>query len=207
MSSEGKKFWNDSYDRNEFVYGQTPNAYLKEKLLDLNPGKILLPAEGEGRNAVYAAQLGWEVCAFDQSKTGKDKAENLAEKNKVQFDYRVAAMESIEYPEKSFDALAFIFAHMPSSIRRKSHQKLTGYLKGGGTLVLEAFDKKHAQNQKENPSAGGPKNLDMLYSIDDLKEDFDDFDFRELESVSVELNEGVRHVGKGQVIRLLATKR
>ncbi len=54
-------FFDDVYGHEEYAYGKMPNEYLKEKLRDLKPGKILFPAEGEGRNAVYAAKSGWDV--------------------------------------------------------------------------------------------------------------------------------------------------
>ncbi|HRN48956.1 MAG TPA: hypothetical protein PKW69_13045, partial [Niabella sp.] len=60
-----KEFWNDRYSREEYSYGQLPNEFLKETLQKLKPGKILFPAEGEGRNAVFAASLGWHADAFD----------------------------------------------------------------------------------------------------------------------------------------------
>jgi hypothetical protein len=59
--------WNERYSKNEFAYGEAPNNYLKEQLEKLSAGAILFPAEGEGRNAVFAATLGWKVSAFDIS--------------------------------------------------------------------------------------------------------------------------------------------
>ena len=59
-----KEFWDDRYSKNEFAYGEQPNNYLKEQLEKLQVGRILFPAEGEGRNAVFAATLGWKVSSF-----------------------------------------------------------------------------------------------------------------------------------------------
>jgi hypothetical protein len=73
--------WNDRYAKSEFAYGEEPNNYLREQLEKLHKGKILFPAEGEGRNAVFAAKLGWTVSAFDISSEGQKKALQLAEKN------------------------------------------------------------------------------------------------------------------------------
>ena len=74
-----KSFWNERYKEKDFVYGKKPNEYLAEKLRELEPGKVLFPAEGEGRNAVFAAEQGWEVSAFDNSFKGRKKALMLAE--------------------------------------------------------------------------------------------------------------------------------
>jgi hypothetical protein len=74
-----KEQWNERYSASEYIYGTGPNTWLVEKLAGLQPGKILFPAEGEGRNAVHAARLGWNVAAFDQSEAGRKKALKLAE--------------------------------------------------------------------------------------------------------------------------------
>ncbi|MBX0331880.1 hypothetical protein K3G39_01370 [Pontibacter sp. HSC-14F20] len=62
-----QQFWKERYRQQEMVYGSEPNVFFKEQLQGLAPGKILLPAAGEGRNAVYAASQGWDVLAFDYS--------------------------------------------------------------------------------------------------------------------------------------------
>jgi hypothetical protein len=82
MNDPWTERWNERYSKDEFAYGEQPNKFLKEQLEKLAAGTILFPAEGEGRNAVFAAQLGWTVSAFDISAEGKNKANRLAEKNK-----------------------------------------------------------------------------------------------------------------------------
>src|SRR5690554_7596542 len=57
--------WNKRYSGKEFVYGEQPNIFLQQQLEKLPVGHILLAGEGEGRNAVYAATLGWKVTAYD----------------------------------------------------------------------------------------------------------------------------------------------
>ena len=60
-----KEKWDDRYSIKEFAYGEQPNNYFKEQLVKIPAGTILLPAEGEGRNAVYAATNNWKVFAFE----------------------------------------------------------------------------------------------------------------------------------------------
>ena len=202
-----KDFWNERYNRQEFIYGEDPNEYLKEKLKAISPAKILFPCEGEGRNAVYAAKLGWVVTSFDQSEEGKKKADLLAQKNDALIDYSVLDMEHISYPEQSFDTLALIYAHFHTDKRKKYHQTLASYLKKNGVLIIEAFSKNQIENQQLNPNAGGPKNKAMLYDLEEIKADFDDFDFLEAYESTVELNEGKHHKGKASVIRIFALKK
>ena len=66
-AQEAKQFWDDRYSSGNYIYGTQPNRFFKEQIDKLEPGKLLLPAEGEGRNAIYAAREGWQVDAFDIS--------------------------------------------------------------------------------------------------------------------------------------------
>ena len=109
--------WNDRYNQKEYAYGERPNNYLKEQLEKLKAGTILFPAEGEGRNAVFAAKLGWSVSAFDISIEGRKKAIQLAELNDVTIDYKVGELGELNYGKDQFDAIALIYAHFPAVIK------------------------------------------------------------------------------------------
>ena len=88
MAEYKTDFWNERYSSDEYVYGTEPNQFFKEQIQKINPsGRLLLPGEGEGRNAVFAAKLGWNVDAFDQSSVAKMKAETLAKLNNVKINY------------------------------------------------------------------------------------------------------------------------
>ncbi len=56
-----KTIWNSRYNSKEYQYGIEPNDFLKDQLSQLPIGRLLVPAAGEGRDAVFAAQLVWEV--------------------------------------------------------------------------------------------------------------------------------------------------
>jgi len=199
--------WDKRYSRSEYIYGKNPNTYLEDKLKGLTPGKILFPADGEGRNSVFAAKKGWNAYSFDSSKEGKRKAELLASSQKVQLDYKISDALEIDYSPDSFDAMALIYAHFPSDIRRKIHRKLTTFIKPGGYLILEAFNKNQVENQRKNPNAGGPPIEDMLYSLHELLIDFEDFEFSEAKETQTELQEGNHHIGKGAVVRLFGKRK
>jgi cyclopropane fatty-acyl-phospholipid synthase-like methyltransferase len=202
-----KEFWNDRYGAVDFAYGIEANEYFKTQLDKLKPGKILLPAEGEGRNAIFAAKMGWDVFAFDQSKKGKDKAYRLAEENQVSIDFQISEFEDFVFEPKQFDAIALIFAHFPANLKSKYHEIAQSALKKGGILIFEAFSKSHVKYNSLSPDAGGPKNVDMLFSIDEIKSDFKDFDFLEIEEKDIILDEGQFHRGMSSVIRCTARKK
>ncbi|MEO8415273.1 MAG: class I SAM-dependent methyltransferase [Ginsengibacter sp.] len=199
--------WNDRYRKDEFAYGEQPNNYLKEQLQKLHVGTILFPAEGEGRNAVYAAKLGWTVSAFDISGEGKNKALRLAETNNVKIDYQVGELDTLNYTAEQFDVMALIYAHFPANIKSSLHKKLDKYLRKDGVIIFEAFSKKHLDYVLKNEKVGGPKDIATLFSIDEIKSDFANYDFEELIETEIELSEGLFHNGQGSVIRFVGRKK
>jgi len=204
--NEWTQRWNDRYSNKEFAYGEHPNDYLKEQLTKLEAGKALFPAEGEGRNAVFAAILGWEISAFDISIEGKNKALQLAEKNKVSIDYQVGELSLLNYQEDYFDVIALIYAHFPSNSKSLLHQTLGKYLKKGGIIIFEAFSKAHIDYISRDKNVGGPTDINMLFSVDEIKADFPGYEVIELEEKEIELKEGLYHNGKGSVIRFIGKK-
>lgn len=207
MNDEWTKRWNDRYSKEEFAYGEQPNNYLKEQLEKLNPGTILFPAEGEGRNAIFAAKLGWKVSAFDISIEGKKKALQLAKTNKVSIDYQVGEIQELNYAAEQFDVIALIYAHFPADIKSVYHKMLDKYLRNNGIIIFEAFSKKHIDYISKNEKIGGPKDIDMLFSIEEIKSDFANYEIIELLEKEIELSEGSFHNGKGSVIRFVGRKK
>ena len=195
------QFWNERYAIEEYVYGKEPNKFFKEQLKGMAPGKILLPAEGEGRNAVFAAQLGFDVYAFDASEKAREKANKLAEEFGVFLQYDVTDYGSMAYPANEFDVIALIFAHMHPAYRQTWHRKFLNFLKPGGKLILEGFAK-----EQITYGTGGPQNIHMLFSEDELRDDFSGLDHLSLLKKVIHLNEGIYHQGEASVIRMTGIK-
>ncbi len=202
-----KDFWNVRYSEEAYAYGTAPNVFFRDELKKIPPGKALFPAEGEGRNAVHAATCGWNVVAFDQSETGKEKALQLAANKGVEIDYQVTSLAEFETHEESFDALVLIYAHFPEALRKAFHQKLSQMVKPGGFLLLEGFSKQHLEYNSVNERAGGPKELSMLFSFEEVAADFSDFEIQFSEETTVQLNEGLYHVGESAVVLLVGIKK
>jgi hypothetical protein len=95
-----------------------------------------------------------------------------------------------------------IFAHFADNERMGVCKKLESMLAPGGYLIMEVFSK----NQLGRES-GGPKDLDLLYSKEEVKAMFPTLDFVILEEAKVELDEGATHQGDAAVIRAMAQKR
>jgi cyclopropane fatty-acyl-phospholipid synthase-like methyltransferase len=204
---EMTKMWNSRYATEEYAYGIAPNHFLKT-LIDERKlvGKILFPAEGEGRNAVYAARQGLNVTAFDISIEGKKKALQLAEREKVKINYEVGNFFDLDLVNEKYDAAALIYAHFPPPLLSPYHRKIADLIKPGGIVMLEGFSKGHLPYRNANPKVGGPNKLEMLFSKASIQNDFPDFHVLKLEDIEVELNEGAFHIGTGKVIRYIGQK-
>ncbi len=198
--------WDERYKEQEFAYGKEPNLFFKEWLLKFEPGSILMPADGEGRNGVFAAKQGWKVTSFDLSIEGKLKALQLVKENNVALDYIVGDFEQLKFENEFFNAIGLVYAHFPAEMKSRFHKKLNNYLKPGGVLIFEAFSKTHLSYLKHNPKVGGPKELDMLYSKEELLADFGNYEVILLEEEEIFLSEGKYHIGKGSVIRFVGRK-
>lgn len=199
--------WDDRYSNEAFAYGEEPNNFFRQEIEKLNAGTILFPAEGEGRNAVYAAKLGWTVAAFDISEEGKNKALKLAAANNVSIDYQIGELETLNYQAEQFDAIALIYAHFPAEIKSSIHKMLDKYLRQNGIIIFEAFSKKHLEYIALNDKVGGPKDIESLFSIEEIRADFSNYEIIELVEKEIELNEGLFHNGKGSVIRFVGRKK
>lgn len=202
-----KEMWNSRYSDSKYAYGITPNAFFKTIIDKYNlSGKIFLPAEGEGRNAVYAAKKGLEVFAFDISIEGKKKAEQLAMQENVVINYEVGQFFDLELVNEKFDVAALIYAHFPPSILSKYYQKVAKLLNPSGLLILEGFSTNHLELRAANPKVGGPGMIEMLFSEETVLSNFPNFEILELEEVEVELKEGLYHNGIGKVMRFIGRK-
>lgn len=202
MNSFQTNFWDERFSTEEYIYGTEPNRFFKTQIDKiLKPGKLLLPGEGEGRNAVYAASMGWYVDAFDQSSVAKRKSLKLAEKNEVRIRYTIADLRNFMPIKNYYDAAAVIFVHLDPHTRKVFHKKIIDSLKPNGKIVLELFSK-----QQLGKSSGGPQDLSMLCSLKDIKNDFKELETILLEEKLILLNEGDKHSGEASVIRFVGEK-
>lgn len=193
--------WNERYANPDFIYGKQPNDYFKAAIDSLPPGRVLIPAAGEGRDAIYAAKLGWEVYAFDASSKAQEKALKWANEERLNLHYFCDDAMNVRLPLDSFDVIALIFFHLPVSIRAEFHQKCIKWLKPGGLLVLEGF------TPKQLPlTSGGPKDLSMLFTSDLLNNDFSDLTQIELNEFQRTLDEGPLHQGLAEVVQFKGKK-
>ena len=195
------EFWNNRYAAPQYIYGETPNAFLAEMASKIPDGPVLCLAEGEGRNAVYLATLGHRVTAVDQSAAGLAKAQRLAAARSVQIETRIADLESFAIKPDTWSGIISIFAHLPSAIRRRVHAEAVRGLRPGGVFVLEAYTP--AQLAFDT---GGPKSPELLMTLAALRDEFAGLELLIGREIEREVIEGAGHTGRGAVMQILARR-
>ena len=196
--------WDQAYsDVEGYKYGEQPNAFLKEQAHRIPPrARVLLPGDGEGRNGVWLAEQGHQVCALDNSAVGLAKAEALAHRRQVTLQTVLVDLADWQPEPASADAVVLTYLHLPPPLRTPVMHKLVQALKPGGVLLLEAFHPRQLQY-----SSGGPKNEAMLYTLDmlhgDLAADMQELLASESETL---LDEGPGHQGPAYVTRWIGQK-
>ena len=196
--------WDQAYsDVEGYKYGEQPNAFLKEQAHRIPPrARVLLPGDGEGRNGVWLAEQGHQVCALDNSAVGLAKAEALAHRRQVTLQTVLVDLADWQPEPASADAVVLTYLHLPPPLRTPVMHKLVQALKPGGVLLLEAFHPRQLQY-----SSGGPKNEAMLYTLDMLRGDLA-AGMQELLASESEtlLDEGPGHQGPAYVTRYIGQK-
>jgi SAM-dependent methyltransferase len=196
-----KAMWNERYQQDIYQYGINPNDFMAEQIRQMPAGRILFPGAGEGRDAVFAAKLGWEAHAFDLSEQGQSKALKLASQEKTRIHFKVADATLVKFPLASFDAIALTYFHLPIEIRLPFYANCVSWLKPGGIILIEGFSKKQL-----GLSSGGPKNIDWLFSAQELETEFPGLKILTNQEKQRVLDEGPLHQGLAEVVQFIAQK-
>ena len=194
--------WDERYQTPEYIFGDQPCQWLIMNQHRLpQSGQALALGDGEGRNGVFLAELGFEVTSVDLSEVGLSKARDLARKRGVTIQTVQADLEHYEIEAESQDLIVSIYCHLPDAIRKLVHEHAEVALKPGGLFILEAFH--HSQLKYQS---GGPKTTDLLYDLEALLGDFQTLQILEAFDGLCYLDEGARHSGIGHVVRLVLQK-
>lgn len=194
------EFWNERYKEEVFAYGIEANDFLRTQSFP-EGSKILCLAEGEGRNGVYLAEQGHDVTCVDYSEEGIRKMTQLADMKGVVIHPVLADLNEYEFLPNAWDGIVIIFGHLPTALREKVHGQFFKGLKPGGKLVLEAYHKSQMEYK-----TGGPMTETMLYSEEELRSDFHEFEHLEIHQLEREVHEGEFHFGTAAVIQVVAEK-
>ena len=156
--SEDQKRWDEKYRARPFDAGQAPAPFLKQHLRLLPRGRALDLAAGEGRNAVFLAEHGFQVEAVDISRVALDRARKLAETRGVKINIARADLKEYPIPQERFDLIIdfdYLDRRLIPGIRRG--------LKKGGRVVFETYT-----TEQKSTAGGGPENPEYLLKPNEL---------------------------------------
>ena len=190
--------WNNRYDTEAYVYGTEPNEFLKQQADRLPQGKILCLADGEGRNSVYLASLGYDVTAVDSSDVGLAKAQKLAAEKGVTITTQVADLADYDLGKNQWQGIVSIFCHLPPPLRKQVHGNINAALADSGVLLLEAYTPEQLQH-----GTGGPPNAAMMMTAADLPTELAGLQIDSCNELEREVLEGEGHSGTGAVVQLI----
>ena len=202
--SDATQFWNERFDKEEFIFGKEPNEYLVEKTHQyLKPkDKVLCIADGEGRNGVWLAKQGMQVIGFDASDVALAKAKQFAKDNQVEVEYSFSDTDSYAWQENTYDAVIGIFIQFADpAMRERIFEQTYKALKPGGIFILQGYTPKQLEYK-----TGGPSLIEHLYTEALIRDLAKEFQVLELVSNEKELFEGPRHTGMSAILGLVAQK-
>jgi SAM-dependent methyltransferase len=197
-----KNKWDERYDGKDYYYGTEANSFLIENSSVFSKGsRILCLAEGEGRNAVYLAQLGFEVTAVDYSQVGIEKIKALAIKNNVQVHTICADLNDFEIEPLKWEGIISIWCHLPSALRSQIHQQVILGLKPGGYFLLEAYTPEQLKFK-----TGGPQDPDLMPTLLQIENELQKLEPLIKKEALREISEGIGHQGISAVVQFLGKK-
>lgn len=202
--SDATQFWNQRFDKPEFIFGKEPNEYLVEQAKHfLKPqDKVLCIADGEGRNGVWLAKQGMRVVGFDASDIALAKAEQFALDNHVEVEYSFSDTDSFTWQANTYDAVIGIFIQFADpAMRERIFKQTYEALKPGGIFILQGYTPKQLEYK-----TGGPSLIEHLYTEEMIRNLAKGFQILDLCCYEKELSEGARHTGMSALLGLVARK-
>ena len=196
-----QEFWNQKFSRDGYLYGIKPNTYIASKTKQFpRESQLLCLGEGEGRNAIFFAKKNFDVTAIDASDIGLSKLQERASAEDLKIHTQCMDLNEWEASHQ-YDVIVASYLHMYKNERDDLFEKIEESLKEGGYFVGEFFSTKQL-----NYTSGGPKDEDLLYTVDDFKKHFALCQEVEVNEQVTILDEGKGHQGEACVIRVFIQK-
>jgi cyclopropane fatty-acyl-phospholipid synthase-like methyltransferase len=168
MRENAGKVWDEMYKRPDAPLRTVPTPALPDAVKGLRPGKALDFGMGLGRNALYLAELGWDVTGVDLSEEAIRQVGDIAKKKQLRLDAIQADLRQWDLGKEKWDLIVAANMH---SLLVESAQRVMDALKPGGLLVVEGYhaDVREAENFKVrvvippgHPTNALPKMFDSL---------------------------------------------
>ena len=194
--------WDKRYSDKNFFYGTEPNDFLRWNVANFPAGgKILMLAEGEGRNAIFLAKHGFNVTAVDWSEVGLKKLVNWAEKEGVTVETICSDVNQFDFGTNAWDGIVSIWFHLASRDRPAIYTRCVKALKSRGVFLLEAYTTKQIKFK-----TGGPSDPDMLPNLQELNNHLSQLQIMSAADLERDIQEGEGHRGRSAVVQFLGQK-
>ncbi|MCZ2259299.1 class I SAM-dependent methyltransferase [Sporosarcina sp. G11-34] len=194
--------WHERFSTEEYIYGKEPNGFVVEAAKMLPKGNVLCIAEGEGRNSVYLASLGFDVTAWDYAPAGLEKTQRLADEKGVKVKTELRDLAEVTWEAEQWDAIVHIFGHLPAEVMERTFSGIKKALKPGGYYVSELYTKEQLRY-----GTGGPRDEAMLSDPKQILTDFDAYFIKHFHIGEVNCEEGQLHTGTAHVVQCMFQKR
>ena len=193
--------WDKRFSEPGYAYGTEPNGFLTSVVDQIPRGDVLCLAEGEGRNAVYLAGLGYQVTAVDTSTVGLAKAEALARDRGVTIETVIADLADYPIDPGVWQGIVSIYCHLPPVVRAALHERCLRGLAPGGVFVLEGFTPRQLEL-----GTGGPKSRELLMELEIVRQELPGLRLEIAREIERDVAEGKYHNGTASVVQILAVK-
>lgn len=159
MDSRG---WDERYAGSDYVWTVRVNQFVERHLADLPAGTAIDLGAGEGRNAVWLAQRGWQVTAVDFSQVGLDKGARLAADHDVAASIDFVRADATTWRStEPVDLVVLSYLQVPVAEQRVVLERAAGWVAPGGAVFVIAHDRTNVEH-----GYGGPPSEDVCYDLD-----------------------------------------
>jgi len=156
--------WDELYASTALVWTAEANRFVVEELAGLAAGRALDLGTGEGRNAIWLAERGWQVTAVDFSAVGLAKAAELAARQGVTgIRWVEADLREYQPGPAAYDLVLLAYVHLLPDEFGALLAAAVSALAPGGTLLVVGHD---ADNISRG--YGGPQDPLVLHRVQDV---------------------------------------
>lgn len=132
--------WDRRYG-DEPRWSGNPNGTLVEEVTGLAPGRALDVGAGEGGDALFLAEQGWEVTATDVSNRALERADAEARRRGLDITFEVADANAFApFAPRAYDLVTAFYASIPRSADDRAARNLLAAVRPGGTLLVVGHD-------------------------------------------------------------------
>jgi len=169
--------WDDRYRATDRRWSTEPNVFVADRLGSSRSGTGLDLAAGEGRNAIWLAEQGWDMTAVDFSETAIGRGRAISD----EVTWVVADIRTWE-PDDVYDLVVVAYLHIMLDEFEPLIQRVVTWLAPGGELFMVGHDRSNIEH-----GVGGPQVPAILWDIEEIVPWLNGLDILEAEIVEREV--------------------